>query len=186
MNKILILLSLLLLAGCARANEINDQYPKINDRKHIFQSATAKEVIDILEGETGQIQSGQAEGDIIVFSFPECPWCQEALPRVNQVAKELGIKKVLLLNIRQMRDQKTPEYLEIFELVKDHIEFSGDSKEQVKINVPTIMVVRNGEIIGSHLSTVSGHTLDENKQLPPLTEAQEEEFLIILRDLFTK
>lgn len=184
MNKIIILVPLfilLILAGCEHADEINKEYPKINDRKHVFKSATPSDVIKILKGEYGQ-----AEKSVVVLSFPACPWCQEALPRINQVAKEMNIDKVWLLNIREIRDQKTPEYLEIFDLVKDHIEFSGNAKEQLKINVPTIMVVGNGEIIASHLSTVSSHRVNGLGYLPPLDEDQEQEFLEILRALLNK
>jgi thiol-disulfide isomerase/thioredoxin len=180
-NKVLIILSLLLLAGCAKADQISDDYPLIKDRKHIFQYTNATKVIEILKGE-----SKKDELEVIVFTFPECPWCQESLPRVNQVAKELAITEVLLLNVREMRDLKTPEYMEIFELVKDDIEFGEGSKERERINVPTIIVVKNGEIVGSHLSTVASHAIDENKVLPPMTDEQDAEFKAILRNLFAK
>jgi transposase len=108
---------------------------------------------------------------------------QQSLPRLNVVAKEEGIKKIYLLDIKEMRTNKTPEYMTIFEKVKDHVDFTEGSLEKQNINVPNIIVIKNGQIIGSHMATVTSHVKDENSVLPPMTAEQETEYKNIVRDL---
>jgi glutaredoxin len=176
MNKLLIILLLLLvLAGCTKTDEISVNYPLINDKDHVFEYTDAKTVIDMLESETAT--------EVVVFVFTACPWCQQSLPRLNVVAKEEGIKKIYLLDIKEMRTNKTPEYMTIFEKVKDHVDFTEGSLEKQNINVPNIIVIKNGQIIGSHMATVTSHVKDENSVLPPMTAEQETEYKNIVRNL---
>jgi glutaredoxin len=176
MNKVLIiLLMLLVLAGCRKVDEVSVNYPLINDEDHVFEYTDAKTVIDMLNSETTT--------EVVVFVFTACPWCQQALPRLNVVAKEEGIRKIYLLDIKEMRANKTPEYMAIFEKVKDHVDFTEGSLEQQKINVPNIIAIKNGQIVGSHMATVASHVKDENNVLPPMTAEQETEYKNIVRDL---
>lgn len=176
MNKLNIILvticCMFSLIGC-KNNKITEDYPSLQGTKNIVSYTTASEVAKHLSSDyTG----------IIMFGFKRCPWCQAAIPYVNEIAKEKGFKKVEYLDIKDMRDNENsndrPLYTEIFEKIKEKI---GNPE---KIFAPTVIVLNKGEIKGYHVGTVDSHQkVDGN--LPLMTEEQIVELREIYRNLFT-
>lgn len=159
---------MLSLTSCKKDIMLN-QYNNLNDNNHIFKVVDEFKVIELLNSN---------ERAIIVFSFPECPWCQYAIPYVNEIAKETGNSEVYYLNILKIREEQTPEYKQIFE----HIRFDIGNPE--KINAPTVIVINNSEVVGYHIDTVPSHVKNDNNILPPMTNKQIEELKEIYRNLF--
>lgn len=149
------------------------KYPTLKDNNHIFVVSTADEIIELLNSN---------QKAIIVFSFPECPWCQAAIPYINEIAKEEEYDKVYYLNILEMRENKESydheKYLEIFEKIR------FDIANPEKLNAPTVIVINEGKVLGYHIDTVSTHIKNENNVLEPMTNSQIEELKEIYRKLF--
>lgn len=150
------------------------KYPQLKDKDHIFVVSTADEIIELLNS---------YEKAIIVFSFPECPWCQSAIPYINEIAKEQEYDKVYYLDILDMRENSESEdhkkYLEIYEKIR------YDIANAEKINAPTVIVINEGNVLGYHVDTVTSHVKNENNVLEPMNESQIDELREIYRKLFS-
>ena len=181
--KVLKLLSLLIcftfilfITSCVEEDHIMENYPSLTDEKHIIKELTPKELLTKVENK---------ETFIVLLGFPACPWCQAIMPEYNEVAKALNIKEIYYVDIKDMRDN--PEsvdhniYLTLYE---KFIEVADQEKE--RINAPTIMNIKEGNLAGFHIDTVSSHTINEAGILPPLEEEQKTELHNILKELFNK
>lgn len=146
------------------------------------------ELMDLFDHGTG----------VIYFGFPECPWCRNAVPVLIDAVKELGIEKIYYFNARDMRDTKvlnelgevvtekegTKEYYQLLAALGNYADvYDGLNDEAIKrLYFPTVVVVKNGKIIGTHVSTVASQT----DPTIPLKEEQKEELKEIYQTYLTK
>lgn len=174
MNKIIITILTciicLSLVSCKKNELIND-YPSLNKDTIIRYTLVDDVLIKLESNYTG----------IMMFGFKACPWCQAAIPYVDEIAKEKGYKEVLYLDIKEMRDNELSndhnKYLELFNKIKESL----DNPE--KLFAPTVIKLENGVITGYNVGTVSSHEyIDGN--LPLMTTDQIEELKEIYRALF--
>lgn len=131
---------------------------------------------------------------VILFGFPECPWCRNAIPVLNDVAEQENIKQIYYLNVRELRDVKKLDasgkvvtekegaegYAELLELLYDHIDdYEGLNDPTIKrLYVPAVVFVKNGEVQLYHVSTVESQT----DPYVPLTKEQYQELYDIYAD----
>lgn len=172
---VLILTSgLLFLQACNQKDAFQTEYPEVTDNKHLFEIVSVDKVLSMIENkETG----------IIVLGFKSCPWCQKLMPYVNQVVKEKNHEVIYYVDIKEMRDN--PESFEHEKYLQMKEKFSAVvDTERDRINAPTTIMLKDGEVLGFHLDTVRSHVKNDNNILPPLTSEQETELLGILRNLF--
>lgn len=211
MKKIVILLIFLLLTGCScnknietDAKKFKDEYESLNtkinpnndkeymeiniDEDNPMVYATYDEVKEL-------IKKGTA---VIYFGFPECPWCRNTVPVLIDVAKEMGIEKIYYYNAVSIRDKKsldsngnivvedegTKEYKELVELLYNYLPvYGGLNDDSIKrLYLPTVVFIKNGEVIGLHTSTV------ESQEDPyvELTKEQYNELKNIFSDYINK
>ena len=146
------------------------------------------EIIDVIKNESG----------IIYLGFPGCPWCRSALPILLDVAKDNDITTIYYKNIKDDRDSYVLEngklvyqlddegnekkgaegYFKLMEaLDKNLTEYvvSYEGKEyktgEKRIYAPTVVFVRDGKVLGLHVSTVDSHKSGFDK----MTEEQIDE-----------
>ncbi len=171
-------------------------YLNINiDSKNMIKYSNYDEIIDVIENKTG----------IIYLGFPECPWCRNLVPVLLEAAKENNIDTIYYLNIKNERDSwevidgnlqysKDENNKEIkgsegyFKLLKvldeylsDYIISYEDKTYEVgekRLYAPTVVFVRDGEIIDLHVSTVASQE-DPYKKL---TQKQHDELYNIFED----
>ncbi len=157
-------------------DKIREVYPGIKDKEHVFEEITASELLYMLENK----QTG-----VVVMGFPGCPWCRALMPVLNETAKENGLTKVAYLDIKDIRDnEENPshqEYLVIKEILKECLD-----KEKDRINAPTVIAIKNGELVAYHLNTVPSHVMNDSNVLPEMTNEQITELKKILSELITK
>lgn len=103
---------------------------------NVFVYRTSSEIIDILEHGTG----------VILFGFPECPWCQRYVVYLNEVAMDLGVEKIYYYNIYEDRKNNTDTYQEIVSLIGDYLQYDNEGNKRVY--VPAIIGVNKGNIVG--------------------------------------
>lgn len=145
--------------------------------------ASKEEILSLLEKGTG----------IIYFGFPECPWCRNALPILIEAAKEESVSKIYYYNAKEDRDEKiikdgkistekegTDFYKKVLENLGDKASFYDglDDKSIKRLYFPTIVFVKEGEILSIHESTVESQ---EDASIP-LTKKQRTE----LKDIYVK
>ena len=157
-----------------KANEKGEEYKNVSiDDDNNVTYIDENKVIDILENGTG----------VIYFGFPECPWCRNAVPVLISAADEVGMD-IYYFNALSIRDVKeldeygdiittkegTKEYYKIIELLGDNADtYSGlDDESEKRLYFPTVVFVRDGEILGLHSGTVDSQEdpyvdLDENQ-----------------------
>lgn len=141
---------------------------------------SANEIIDILKNGTG----------VIYFGFPECPWCRNLVPLLVEAIQEYNVS-FYYYNAREIRDTKhmdeygqvvidkegTAEYYEILSLLGNYAsEYSGITDSSKRLYFPTVVFVRNGQIIDVHEGTLD----DQEDPYTELTEEQKSKLLTIL------
>lgn len=163
---ILIIVSIILVTGCSNKNneeisneEVNNNITDVQKFKEEYESgnsgivvnvsdddlikyATTTEILDIIKNGTG----------IIYFGRPTCPWCRNAINILLEVSKDNNIV-INYYNPGEVVMDDMPKYLEIKQLLNDYLE-TNSSGEKV-LYIPDVYFVRNGVVIGHHLSTVS-------------------------------
>lgn len=164
----LLLTFLLVLTGCnvtkvdndieTDAIKFNKEYPLV-DKDNVYKYITYDEVTEILKTSSG----------IVYFGFPDCPWCKEITPVLNELAKENSIKEVFYFNPLDMRENDTKEYEDLISLLSDFL--TEDEEGNKRLYFPTIVFVQNGNIKGVNIGTVDTHNAhertmtDEEKEL---------------------
>ncbi len=138
-------ISMLFITGCENEEEVvatktdaelfSEEYESVS-KDNLFEYKTIDETINILKNGTG----------VIYIGYPECPWCVEYVPMLNDVAKSYGISEINYLNIKEDRADNTEKYQEIVSLLSEYLGYDADGNHRVY--VPSVVVVVNGEIKG--------------------------------------
>lgn len=169
------------------------------DDNNVFVYKTEDEIVDILENGTG----------IIYFGFPMCPWCRALVPIIDEVAKEYSIDEVNYLNIMDIRDtyevndkkavlktSGSKAYYKIVNILDDYLtkyyitdEAGKEYNTKVKrLYAPTVVVVKNGEVVSFHEGTIKGHekfTDLTNEQAKALKEELGDKFIKMIDTVCT-
>lgn len=176
-----IVLGILLLTGCSitpikdlnnDGKRFSEEYSNLNiDEQNPMKYKTDKEIIEILKSGTG----------IIYFGFPDCPWCQNAVPVLLEVAKEMEIDEIYYFNPKEIRKDNTESYQEIVKLLDDNLTI--DENGNKRLYVPDVYFISSGKIIGHHFKTIDTQTDPKNN---PLTEEQKAELKTIYKKLISE
>ena len=170
-----------------QVSESGKEYPKVElPMKNLMKYASGEEVITMLKEGTG----------VIFFGFPECPWCRQALPILIDAATNTGVEQILYYNNKDQRDELelneqgevitkkegTEEYFQILDLLGEFAdEYNGLENPSIKrLYFPTVVVIEEGEVLGTHMSTVSSM----KDPYTTMTLEQKEELQSIYEDLF--
>jgi len=201
MKKIILCLIILLLCGCSSNQKdslkFKEEYEKLNDVEKMDGSYYIKMDIPkdnpVKYSNYEEIMSILDKTGVIYFGFSECPWCRTAVPILLEALKEKNIKTLYYYNVLNERDRKelidgeivvkkqgTENYYNLVEKMYHFLpEYEGLNDETIKrIYFPTVVFVKNGEIVGLHVSTISSQT-DVNV---PLTSEQKEQLKSIYKE----
>lgn len=140
---------------------------------------TDKEIVGLLENGT----------NIIYLGWPECNWCRSLVPVLIDVAKENEIENIYYYNFKNIRvayennndEAKTKIYEKIVEIMGEDLVSVFDEESprsgEKKVLAPTIIFIKNGKYVSSHVKTVNTHIKDTDD----LTEEQIKELTIELQ-----
>ena len=192
---------LLLLGGCAPkestplscdATDTNDlctnhsspqssliPIPSSEEELKEYTNLPSESMIQVVDFEAAKtlIESGTG---VLVFSFPSCPWCQEALPVLNEVATEFGETPVFYLNVRQLsRGEAETEYEQLAQLLEPYLETDEDG--ELVIYVPDVFFIREGEVVGHHLGTTDDHDAHERLMTTEEVDKLKETYLTLFK-----
>ena len=142
----LLLVMMFVLVGCSNVDEINvdvktdgvrfsEEYTMVEENNpFVFKSLS--EINKILENGTG----------IVYLGFPECPWCQQYVQYLNEVANDYELEKIYYCNVLEDRKNNTADYQRTVELLTEYLQY--DEEGNKRVYVPTVVAVNKGEIVG--------------------------------------
>jgi thiol-disulfide isomerase/thioredoxin len=137
---------------------------------NLIRYTTPEEILEIAENGTG----------LIFFGFPQCPWCRQMAPLLIDVALDMGLDTIHYIDLLAIRttwqlqdgvpvmtNPGHPRYqdlltafrsvLEPMELNPFHITDADGNRfdtGELRIFVPTVVAIRDGVIVDSHVYTV--------------------------------
>lgn len=172
------------------------KYSKLNiSENNPIKYSNYDELLEIIKNKTG----------VIYLGFPECPWCRSALPILFDVVKDNDIKTIYYMNILNERDsyvvqdgelvyavdedgnekKGTKGYFKLLKALDKHlteytVSFEGKTyeTEEKRIYAPTVIFVRDGKVLGLHVSTVESQKSGFDK----MTDEQKDELYAIYED----
>lgn len=147
---------------------LNSSIPMDIDESNPIKYVTINDIEQLLTDGTG----------VIYFGFPSCPWCRNIIPVLFDVANKNNYKTIYYLNPRELKSD-TNNYNKLINLLSDYLEELDGNKV---LYVPDVYFVKNGTIVGHHLSSVESQTDPK----VALTESQVEELSNIYQQLFNK
>lgn len=139
-----------------------EEYEALNSSIHVsidevnpIKYATFEEVENLLTSGTG----------VVYFGFPSCPWCRNMISVLLDVAQENNYETIYYFNPRDIRSNDNDDYNRLIEILGDYLLESEGNKV---LYVPDVYFVKDGNIVGHHLSTVDSQTdpsisLNENQ-----------------------
>ena len=174
-------------------NSSDKEYLTVNiPEKNLVTIKTDEEIIQVLENGTG----------VVYFGFSTCPWCRSLVETLVNTAKEVGIKDIFYVDVLDIRSsyevkskklnqtkEGTEGYYSILEILDDYLSeykiTSGkkeyDTKEK-RLYAPTVVAIKNGEIVGFHEGTVESQT----DPYLGLNDTEKEELKNIFGEMFNK
>jgi len=188
----------------ADALKFKKEYEEVNNESKIKLNISKNNPIEYVDYDKLLEVIDNGTG-IIYLGFPKCPWCRNALPVLFDVAKDNNIETIYYMNILNERDSYVGEdgklvyatdedgnekkgtkgYFKLLKALDKHLTdytILYEDKEyetgEKRIYAPTIIFVRDGKVLGIHVSTVDSHE-DPNKSL---TDKQYEELYTIYED----
>ncbi len=211
------LCALVLLAGCGTksdAQRFKEEYESLNGK---IRDKTGKEYVHIelpsdnpmIYADADKILEVLDNSGVIYFGFDECPWCRNALPVLIEAASQTNTKEIYYFDLKDERDElklnedgtietekeMSADYKKIYDAMKDSLSvYEGLNDDSIKrIYAPTIVFVKNGQIIGMHEGTVESQmdssiplTTDQKIELKAIYEKYMKEVNSSVCDLETK
>ena len=203
-RKIVILLSAMMLSGCAGASDVKPTPsltpslaieqtpmpspaatpdPTLNDKSadlSAYEGFTDElnAFVEIsLEASLEKIEQG--ESFMIYYGKPNCPWCIEAVPVLNEAAKENGAVVYYV-------DTSKPENYSEAMIEKIMTLFEGwllkDEEGEEGFYVPDVALIVNGRVAANHIATVDSH----DPYAAPMSEAEQAELKQIYTEMIKK
>lgn len=162
------------------------KYPSVEILKdNAIKYVTSEELLKVLDEGTGAVY----------FGYPNCPWCRSAVPTLIEAADEVGLENIYYLNVKDERDEIKVKEDGTLEVVKEGTEgykkllkrldsvlldytltdMHGNevSANEKRIYVPLVVFIKDGEIVGYHLDTVTS----QKNPFEPLNEEQKNELM---------
>lgn len=149
-------------------------YEGFQDENHVFLNITFQQANEFIEDESFR--------GIIYFGFDTCPWCIEAVPIMNKVAKADGLS-IYYVNKKSEENLANPEWLEETTALLDKAYgLDLDDDGTPVLYVPEVIVIKDGVIVDHHMGTLDDHDATKRK----MTTAEQKELQSIYEDMFAK
>lgn len=148
-------------------------YQWLEDKEPAFAEISLQESIRMFsEGGSG----------IVVYSSDTCPWCNRAIPILNEVLKEKGVK-AYYIDTNQPIASDAATSMDLYNELCSYISsiFETNEEGEPTFQIPEVIAVKDGTIVGHHLSLVDGFVLSDSDV--QMDDAQKEELRNIYRDL---
>lgn len=180
--KITLYIIILLISTACGNNNVTDaekfkyEYESLNNNSvaininedNPIKYVNFEDLIEILTTGTG----------VIYFGFPGCPWCRNVIPVLFDVADFNNIDTIYYFNPKDIRTSGDEQYQKLINILDNYL-LENEQGEKT-LYVPDVYFVKNGKIVGNHLSTVDSQT----DPYISLTEEQTKDLENIYQNLF--
>ena len=136
-----------------------------------FEETSLKETIRLFD------EKGSA---VVYYGYPGCQWCERALPELNKVALKYG---VMIYYVNASVSPADEDYSKIKECFGDSLRTDEDTGER-EMYVPFVVGIKNGEVVGSHISLVDDFTIESDSS--QMSDSQKQELQDIYADIILK
>lgn len=124
----------------------------------------------------------EKKSGIFYLGYPKCPWCIEAIPVLNDIAKKHNQS---IAYVRTRDDDS--ELIYTPDQKKELISYAStymnlDDEGEYQIYVPFVLVIKDGKVVAGHVGTVDGHDAHERK----MNEQEKKDLQSIYEDMFQK
>lgn len=202
------LLTVLLVAcgNAASSTDSNTDEGHVDDWMSEYGIREEHRFYEISMYEALQLRDEEDFDGILLFTFPECPWCRQAIPIVHKASQIEGVDIFYVSRSHSLREgewldwdaemawwlyeQGVANMAWLYEALDDDAD-EDEVPERIRpnINVPQIVHLRSGQVLGNHRSTLEGHDPVENedggRELPDLTDEQRAMLLEIYVGIFS-
>lgn len=142
-------------------------YEGFMDQKHQFIEVPMSDFLLKLDaGATG----------IYYFGYTTCPWCVEAVPIMNEVAKSLDLN--IFYVDKKAETTKEEDSKAIEARIPDKLDKDEDGNPH--LYVPYVITIKEGEITSYHTGTVDSHDAHERK----MNDKEKAELKKIYQEMF--
>jgi len=117
------------------AEQFSSIYNLVED-DNLFHFSNANEVLTILNGRSG----------IILLGFPLNEWTNYYADILDDVSKELDVDKIYYYDFLKDRDESNGTYETIVNKLSVYVTVDDEGRKD--LHAPTVIVVKDGEIIG--------------------------------------
>lgn len=184
-----LLLSLcLLLCGCAKQETSK---VTITNPVDIYSEPAIMTVYEWIGNEIADFQEitfteslrlfSEKGSGILYFGYDNCPFCERAVPMLNEAALETGVT-VYYVDVYGVFQPTQKEFEELMGYVDEAL--IEDESGGKSFFVPLILGIKNGEITGHHVALVDGFTIENEES--QMNDAQKEELKNIYLDIIRK
>lgn len=108
---------------------------------------------------------------IVFLGYTGCEWCQRAVPVVADLGQEKN-SIIYYVNVSK-EDNSGDSYKQFKALAKEVL--SEDDDGEKRLMVPTVIGIKDGKIVGYHISTVDSFEIED--ETSNLNEEQHDELL---------
>lgn len=150
--------------GCEGEGEKADMsaYEKyIEGEDYVFMKSSVKEMAEMMD---------DGRTFVIYFGFARCPWCRDAMPILNEAAKESGFLTVYYVDTREKKEWKSNLDIDDYDLLLEKIGtlLKEDENGIPHLYTPFVVFVKEG---GKEIRAVSAPDYDAHEEAIPEEEA---------------
>jgi thiol-disulfide isomerase/thioredoxin len=118
---------------------------------------------------------------VVYLGFPGCPWCQEVVPVLDEVAKKYDVPMLAVTLTRESFDENYESFVASF---NDYLADDGQGGKQ--LSVPLVLFIKEGKVLVDHLGSVKTHNAHERlmtkEEKESLTEIYDQAFRRLLAE----
>lgn len=159
-----IVLISLILSGCAQVEP--QELPSVPSGCSEEQACPATETSQLAAFKSISFDEAihfftDKKSGLLYFGFESCPWCQEAVPLLEQAAllDDIPIYYVQTRDAERNLLYTEEQKEEIMPYIKNYM--SKNDEGILTLYVPLVLIVQNGEVSAGHVGTVDGHDAHE-------------------------
>ncbi|MDY4761866.1 hypothetical protein [Streptococcus thoraltensis] len=143
--------------------------PTVEQKQQASYDTSTEQFIVADDSETLSKMTSKQAG-IYFYGFPECPWCQELLPIVNDALQgEKASAYVVDIHGNSYSEEDAATLKTFYQL----------NVKQKEVLVPFLVFINQEGQVKTHVGTIEGHNAKKEK----MTKNQREELMKALRDL---
>lgn len=121
---------------------------------------------------------------ILYYGKVGCPWCERAVPILNDVAKDNNISIYYIdanKGMGETKREREENYKNLSKYISDS--FQEDDNGKKGMFVPDVIAVKNGKMVAYHVSLVDDYDIHKDDQL---SENQKEKLYNIYQQMVDK